>query len=132
MPVWINANLMVAEMEASLAEMLNGSPAASLSPLQLHVLGELYEKDAQHPNAIAKKCGKAATSFTPTLDLLEKLNLIRRSPDQNDRRAVVISLTVKGRALEATITKALAALDDWYFDSDWPVDVERTDKPVAV
>lgn len=131
MPVWINAQLMVTTMEASLAESLDGSPARSLNPVQLHVLAALYKKNDQRPSDLALAIGRAATSFTPILDSLEHLTLIKRTPDEKDRRAVTISLTVKGRALRQPIEQALTALDELYPECDWRPNVERTEKAVV-
>lgn len=130
MSVWIGASLMLNEMEMTIDMMLMDTPAKGLSAVQIHILGELYAKDHQRPSDLALAVGRAATSFTPVLDLLETLNLIKRTPDQNDRRAVTISLTVKAKALREPIEKVLSALEDWYSDSDWPVQLERTAKPI--
>lgn len=132
MPAWISASLMLAEMEASLHEMLKDGPAKSLSPVQLHVLAALYEKDNQRPSDLAEAACRAATSFTPVLDSIEQLALVKRTPSNNDRRAVIISLTVKGRALREPIMKALNALDGWYAETDWTPDVELTSKSATV
>lgn len=132
MSVWVSASLLVNEMEAALAELLEGTAASSLSAVQLHVLGALYENDHQRPSDLASACGRAPASFTAVLDSLEALNLLKRSPDKNDRRAVSISLTVKANALRKVIENALVMLDDIYHAAEWPVLVERTAKPVAV
>lgn len=132
MSAWISASLMMNEMEVSLEELLTNSPAKRLSPVQLHVLAALYEKDNQHASALALAVGRAATAFTPVLDSLEYLTLIKRSPDEKDRRAVTISLTIKGRELRETITDALSILDEQYIECDWRPNLERTEKPVVV
>lgn len=131
MSAWISASLMVTAMEASLAEILDGSPARSLSPVQIHVLAALYEKDNQRASALALAVSRAATSFTPILDSLEYLTLIKRTPDEKDRRAVMISLTVKGRALRQPITDALSILDGQYIECDWRPNRERTAEPAV-
>lgn len=53
--------------------------------------------DGMMASHLAKAVGRAATSFTPILDKIEKKGLIERRQHLSDRRAVQIFFTEKGR-----------------------------------
>ena len=82
-----------------------------LTVIEWYVLRALYEEDCQNPSVLAQTVGRAATSFTPNLDKLEKKGLIERKPDSADRRAINICLTPKGEELRADVTKSSEQLD---------------------
>ncbi len=67
-----------------------------LTVIEWYILQALYEQDGIHASELAHAVGRAATSFTPTLDRLQEKGLILRQPDRSDRRAVHIFLTEKG------------------------------------
>jgi len=66
-----------------------------LTVIEWYVLRALYESDGQQASQLANEVGRAATSFTPNLDKLQEKGYIKREPDLNDRRAVLIHLTDK-------------------------------------
>ena len=51
------------------------------------------------------------TSVTNAIDRLEAQGLVRRTPDQGDRRRVLASLTAQGKRVTTAATKALTDLD---------------------
>lgn len=53
----------------------------NITPIEMYVLLSLYENNRQHASSLAAAVGRPATSFTPTLDKLEKKGFIRREPD---------------------------------------------------
>ncbi len=62
------------------------------------------------PTDICAMLGRTTGGMTLTLDRLEAAGWVRRSPDQHDRRRVVVSLTPKGRQLAKAVN---ADLHDW-------------------
>lgn len=85
----------------------------NLNPLELHILAALLEKDGVFASVLAARVGRAATSFTPSLDRLQKLGFIERRPDAGgDRRAVNIYLTDLARACGDLIKETLAGAED--------------------
>lgn len=60
------------------------------------------------PSRLASALICSTGTMTNRLDRLEKAGLIRRRPDPDDRRGVLIALTTQGRK---TITTAIAARD---------------------
>lgn len=107
MLTWLAAAQHLSEIEATIKEDLQNTEAASLSIVAIHILNELYQSDGQKASELARKVGRAATSFTPILDQLENDKLLKRSPHKTDRRAVIISLTVKGQSLRTPIENAI-------------------------
>jgi DNA-binding MarR family transcriptional regulator len=51
------------------------------------------------------------TSVTNAIDRLESQGLVRRSPDEADRRRTFAGLTAEGKKVLAAATKALTAID---------------------
>jgi len=94
------------------AALLKQTAASDVSVTEAHILKGLYVQDGQHASTLARAVGRAATSFTPLLDKLEKRGLIERRADAKDRRAVFIHLTSKGWALRETIENVVAIIDE--------------------
>lgn len=55
------------------------------------------------PNVLAERAGVTRATVTGLLDGLERENLIRRQDDPLDKRALLIQLTPKGKALSARL-----------------------------
>lgn len=56
------------------------------------------EQDALMPSALAQRMGVTRATVTGLIDGLEKDGLVRRERGEEDRRAVAVKLTAKGRA----------------------------------
>ena len=69
----------------------------SVTPPQLYVLSCLYAEDGQKPRDLAEQVNLDTSSLTGLLDRTERSGLLRRQPDPEDRRALRIYLTDKGR-----------------------------------
>jgi 3-hydroxy-9,10-secoandrosta-1,3,5(10)-triene-9,17-dione monooxygenase reductase component len=65
---------------------------------QFQVLAALAGKDGQKPGALAAWLSANGSSMTDLLDQLEEQELIERRADVEDRRAIRVYLTAKGRA----------------------------------
>ncbi len=76
-----------------------------ITPPQLFLLSCLQNNDGQKPRDLAEQVCLDASSLTGLLDRTEKVKLIERRPDPEDRRALRIYLTDTGR-------NALAGLSD--------------------
>ena len=65
-----------------------------------HVLGALRQAGPpfrRSAGSLAKRTELSSGAMTNRLDRLEEAGLVRRRPDPNDRRGVVIEMTEKGR-----------------------------------
>src|SRR5262245_14182409 len=82
-----------------------------LTTIEWYILRALYEHDGQHASELAQAVGRAATSFTPNLDKLERRGMIERRPDPVDRRAVRIHLTEAGQSHRKEVEESAAEID---------------------
>lgn len=64
------------------------------------------------PTAICELLGRTSGGMSLTLDRLERAGLIRRLPDPNDRRRVVVEATTAGVALARRVNADLHAWED--------------------
>ena len=93
----------------------------ALAPLDL----ELFEYDvlsalrrqgrpyALPATGLAKETGLSSGAMTNRIDKLESRGFVARKADTSDRRAVIVSLTAKGRrAIDSAIQLRLNAADD--------------------
>jgi DNA-binding MarR family transcriptional regulator len=80
----------------------------NLNPIELYIMAALLQQDGIFASTLAAKVGRAATSFTPNLDKLQKLGFIERKADANgDRRAVNIHATTLAKACGDLIRETL-------------------------
>ena len=82
-----------------------------LTVIEWHILRVLLNQDGVHASKLANMVGRAATSFTPNLDKLQKKGLIERLADPRDRRAVRIVLTAQGRSMSTEIERINAVIE---------------------
>lgn len=108
--IWVTTHSKLAAIERGIKEQL-AKHEITLGIDEIHVLGELYKNDKQKPSALARSIDKPETSFTPTIDALEREELIMRQPHPLDRRAVLICLTAKGAMFKRTISTLLAEIE---------------------
>lgn len=86
---------------------------------QQYILLCLWAEDGLAPGELAKRLGLATPTVTRAAARMEAAGLLRREPDERDRRLVRLFLTDRGRALEKDIgreidnlsERALASLD---------------------
>ena len=82
-----------------------------LSSGEWHALGRLSRASNGRVSAgeLAAKVELSSAAMTNRLDRLEKAGLVRRIPDENDRRSVQIEVTDEGRKLYEKAVEAQAA-----------------------
>ncbi|MGI6412352.1 MAG: MarR family winged helix-turn-helix transcriptional regulator [Syntrophomonadaceae bacterium] len=71
--------------------------ALGITAAQSLVLFSLLRKDGQNFKDIAEEVKLDSSAITGLVDRLEKIELVRRGVDPNDRRAICIYLTNQGR-----------------------------------
>lgn len=69
----------------------------NITPVQAMVLGFLNDEDRITSGELGKKADLDSATLTGILDRLEAAGLIERKGNPNDRRAIQIHLTEKGR-----------------------------------
>lgn len=70
-----------------------------LTPSQFGVLEVLYHKGNLRINELIEKTLSTGGNMTVVIDNLEKEDMIKRCQDPTDRRATLVCITEKGRAL---------------------------------
>lgn len=73
------------------------SDVPDLTARQLAIMLTVYLEDPPHTvRGMSAQLGIAKSAVTRALDTLEKLGLLRRSTDPEDKRSVLLQRTVKG------------------------------------
>ncbi len=83
--------------------------AAGISGSDYLVLGVVRRSPGHRsaPTAIAEVLGRTTGGMTLTLDRLERAGWVRRLPDPDDRRRVVVEATAEGLALAEEVNDGL-------------------------
>jgi DNA-binding MarR family transcriptional regulator len=74
------------------------------------ILVPLFEQDGLRMGELARRARLSKQTMTTMVRLLEREGLVRREPDQVDRRAFRVVLTAKARRFEPVAERALAEL----------------------
>jgi MarR family transcriptional regulator, organic hydroperoxide resistance regulator len=76
------------------------------------VLLPLFEEDGLRIGEVARRARLSKQTMTTLVRLAERDGLVRRHPDDSDRRATLVSLTAKGRRFQPVAESVLAELDE--------------------
>jgi DNA-binding MarR family transcriptional regulator len=79
------------------------------APQAFHLLS--IPVDGISMSGLAKKLGLDTSTLTRNIQKLEKLDLVRRKQDRNDKRILVVYLTDKGRGRVEKIEESLLDLN---------------------
>lgn len=83
---------------------------SGLTPPQYFLLTQLWERDGRPPKDLAAAAGTSRATITGVVDVLERKELVLRTPNPADRRSTLLRLTPLGRALR----KKTAGLERTY------------------
>jgi len=78
-----------------------------ITSVQGMILLFLSEEDGVSSNRLGEKIQLDSATLTGIIDRLESRNLIKRSPDSEDRRAIRIHLTSEGKKTATEINKVM-------------------------
>ena len=96
-----------------------------LTVIEWYVLRTLYAQDGQIASQLARAVGRAPTSFTPTIDAIERKGFIQRRAHPSNRRRVRIHLTIQAKALEEQITASANRIEckirQQFSDKEWQI-----------
>lgn len=106
--VWCNMDIALRNIEQ---EFLREIRQYDLTVIELYIMRALFERDGQYASELAHAVGRAATSFTPNLDKLQRKNMIERKADSRDRRAVRIHLTESALARREELLSLAQRID---------------------
>jgi DNA-binding MarR family transcriptional regulator len=106
--VWCNIDIALRNLDQVFGQVVQ---PLGLTVIEWYILRALYQQDGQHASELARAVGRAATSFTPNLDKLQRKNLIERRADPADRRAVRIYLTAEGEKCRESVLEVAEEID---------------------
>jgi MarR family transcriptional regulator, organic hydroperoxide resistance regulator len=110
-PGELNVKLMrVARAHRTMAASLLSE--VGLHPGQEALLMELWDQDGRTQANLAAALGVEPPTVTKMLQRMENAGLVDRRPDKNDRRAIRVHLTPKGRRLKSKVDKLWVELQD--------------------
>lgn len=98
--------------------------AFGVTPGQARALGQLARHGDLRLSALSEWLRIAPRSGTEVVDALEQRGLVRRSPDPDDRRATLVTLTPQGERAAAGLRAAQRAEADAFFGTLSPADRE--------
>ena len=92
-----------------------------LTPSQLILMEMIAKSGAAAPSALAKEISLSQATMTALIDKLETRKLLRRTPDANDKRRVIVELTEEGAAtlesapsiLQQRFERGFDKLEEW-------------------
>lgn len=90
----------------------------------LNTLHRVGEPRGSKPTDLARSALITTGAMTSRLDRLERAGLIRRTPDPDDRRGVLVCLTAQGGKLAKRALHALIAANEGFLD---PLDARQRD-----
>ncbi len=94
--------------EQALAERIG---PLGLAPGQFPVLLALWEEDGLTQSALVERLDVEQPTMANTLSRMERDGLVVRTPHGEDRRARIVRLTPRARALEGPATDAASAVN---------------------
>lgn len=106
--VWCNLDVALRNIDYVFRQAIRPE---DVTVIEWYILRALYEEDGQHASTLARGVGRAATSFTPNLDKLQRKGYVERRPDESDRRAVRIYLTAKGQSCRDDVLQSAKTAD---------------------
>ena len=87
----------------------------TLNPGQGRIMFALWKKDNISINEISKETKLSKSTLTSMLDRLEEAELIRRVPDKNDRRTILIELTNKDKSMRDKYLTVSEEMNEIYY-----------------
>ncbi|WP_088006939.1 MarR family winged helix-turn-helix transcriptional regulator [Indiicoccus explosivorum] len=87
-----------------------------LSPIQSSILFEIERQHAPSMQQVAETLGTDITTFSRQVQALIKLGLVKKTPNPDDRRIQLLSLTTEGRQTAARIDAEMNAYLKDVFD----------------
>ncbi|MCG5254774.1 MarR family winged helix-turn-helix transcriptional regulator [Brevibacillus agri] len=91
------------------------SGGREISLIQSHILYEIERQHKPSMQQVSEALGTDITTFSRQIQTLMKMNLVKKTPDPEDRRVHILSLTPEGKEVAATIDQQMNAYLDEIF-----------------
>ncbi|MGH9303633.1 MAG: MarR family winged helix-turn-helix transcriptional regulator [Acidimicrobiales bacterium] len=85
--------------------------SSGVFPGQELLLMQLFEQDGLSQTDLVRALGLDASTVTKMLQRMERAGWVERTPADHDHRVVLITLTDKGRSLQAVVEDAWRSLE---------------------
>lgn len=100
------------------SKLLDEATDIPLTPAQFHVLKLMTVKGDHQVGELAEFLGISPPAVTKNIDKLERFGLVVRTPSLGDRRAVILSASLKGRRVveryeQLIVTRLAPILEDF-------------------
>lgn len=89
----------------------HGLSPYGITPVQFYVLSALWENDGVKFKDLARSLHMDGSTLTGILDRMERLDLVERRDDPNDRRSLLIFLKEKARRYRRELVELADKLD---------------------
>ncbi|MCF6409647.1 MarR family winged helix-turn-helix transcriptional regulator [Pseudalkalibacillus salsuginis] len=86
-----------------------------ISLIQSHILYEIDHRHKPSVQQVADALGTDITTFSRQIQSLIKMNLVKKTPDPDDRRVYILSLTTEGTYVATSINQQINAYLDEVF-----------------
>lgn len=96
--------------------LLSDSGIDSFNWAQGRILYVLWQDDHISISRLSEQTSLANTTLTAMLDRMEKMGLIVRKADPQDRRSRLIALTEKAKSLQEDYTRISQQMNEIYYD----------------
>nr|WP_269327138.1 MarR family transcriptional regulator [Kineosporia mesophila] len=87
-----------------------------ITPAQARAIGVLRRHGRMRISSLSDHLRIAPRSGTEVVDALQVRGLVLRSPDPDDRRATLVTLSSQGEEIAEAVRKARAAEAEQFFD----------------
>lgn len=87
-----------------------------ITPAQARAIGVLRRHGSMRISTLSEHLRIAPRSGTEVVDALQERDLLERSPDPDDRRATLVTLSPAGEEIAEAVRRARAAEADQFFD----------------
>lgn len=111
---------------AALKKEFASSGVEEVKPAYLCVLMSLWQEDGLNVTELSKKAGLEPSTMTGLLDRMERDELVERTTDPNDRRALRIHLTKVGRQVRDPVLNAVDRVISLVFTGIPQDDIRQT------
>lgn len=86
-----------------------------INPAQGRILFVLWEKDGIPIQELARKTSLGKSTLTSMLDRLEESGHVRRTPSEDDRRTIIITLTESDKKLRGVYNKVSDEMTELFY-----------------
>lgn len=110
------------------ADFYNAMEGTGMRPALAAILSVVEENPGVKQGVVGRALGIARANMAPLMLHLEQQGLLRRLPDQADRRAVAIYLTEKGEVVLRDCKQKIIAQEERFFGALTPSEQEMLKK----